>query len=164
MVSMFVLALPIPWMALVVESECKGENSGISRKLVPLMSNIEVIQELYRAFREKDYDAFLSMSTEDLEWVQNEGFPGGATRRGASEVIEKVFKANNNNWKDFAYQIEEVLDAGNSVVVIGRYTGHNRISGKSMSAAAAHVYDFRDGKVCRFRMFADTKTIWDSMT
>jgi ketosteroid isomerase-like protein len=21
----------------------------------------------------------------------------------------------------------------------------------------------RDGKVCRFRMFADTKTIWDAM-
>lgn len=128
------------------------------------MNNIEVIQELYRAFREKDYDAFLSISTEDLEWVQNEGFPGGATRKGASEVIEGVFKANNNNWKSFAYHIEEFLDAGNSVIVIGRYAGCNRISGKPMSAAAAHVYDFRDGKVCRFRMFADTKAIWDSMS
>jgi len=128
------------------------------------MNNIEVIQELYRAFREKDYDAFLSISTEDLEWVQNEGFPGGATRKGASEVIEGVFKANNNHWKSFAYHIEEFLDAGNSVIVIGRYAGCNRISGKPMSAAAAHVYDLRDGKVYRFRMFADTKTIWDSMS
>jgi uncharacterized protein len=128
------------------------------------MNNIEVIQELYRAFREKDYDAFLRISTDDLEWIQNKGFPGGATYKGASEVIEAVFKANHNNWEGFAYNIEQFLNASNSVIVIGSYTGSNRISGKSMSAAAAHVYDLRDGKVCRFRMFADTKTIWDTMS
>jgi uncharacterized protein len=128
------------------------------------MSNIEVIQELYRAFREKDYDAFLRITTEDLEWIQNEGFPGSAKRKGAAEVIEGVFQANNNNWEGFAYHIEQFLDAGDSVIVIGTYTGKHRVSGKSMRAAAAHVYDLRDGKVCRFRMFADTKTIWDAMS
>ena len=135
------------------------------------MSNIEVIQELYRAFREKDYEAFAENCTEDIEWLQNQGFPGGATYKGVSEVIEKVFKANDNNWENFAYHIEEFLDAGNSVVVIGKYSGRDllaaalryRISGKSMSAPAAHVYDLRYGKVCRFRMFADTKTIWNAI-
>jgi uncharacterized protein len=128
------------------------------------MNNIEVIQELYRAFREKDYDAFLRISTDDLEWIQNKGFPGGATYKGASEVIEAVFKANHNNWEGFTYNIEKFLNAGNSVIVIGSYSGSNRISRKFMSAAAAHIYDLRDGKVCRFRMFADTKTIWDAMS
>lgn len=123
-----------------------------------------MIQELYRAFREKDYEAFLRISTADLEWIQNEGFPDGATRKGVREVIERVFKANNNNWENFAFHIEEFLDAGNSVVVIGKYAGYNRISGKAMGAAAAHIYDLHDGKVYRFRMFADTKKIWDSMT
>ena len=128
------------------------------------MNNIEVIQELYRAFREKDYDAFLRISTEDLEWVQNEGFPGGATHKGASEVVERVFKANNNNWEGFAYEIKEILDAGTTVIVIGMYSGRHHVSSKFMRAAAAHVYDLRDGKICRFRMFADTKTIWDAMS
>ncbi|NJM87022.1 MAG: nuclear transport factor 2 family protein [Hydrococcus sp. RU_2_2] len=128
------------------------------------MSNIEVIQKLYRAFRNKNYDAFFSICTDDLEWIQNEGFPGGATCQGATEVVEKVFKANDNNWKNFAYEIEQFLDAGDSVIVIGKYSGYHRISGKSMSAVAAHVYDLREVKVCRFRMFADTKTIWDAMS
>jgi uncharacterized protein len=128
------------------------------------MNNVEVIQELYRAFREKDYDAFLRISTDDLEWIQNKGFPGGATHKGASEVIKAVFKANNNHWEGFAYNIEQFLNADNSVIVIGTYTGCNRISRKFMNAAAAHIYDLRDGKVCRFRMFADTKTIWDAMS
>ncbi|GJD23529.1 hypothetical protein RIVM261_084850 [Rivularia sp. IAM M-261] len=128
------------------------------------MNNIELIQELYRAFREKDYDAFQRISTEDLEWIQNEGFPDGATYKGALEVIEGVFKANNNNWKDFAFHIEQYLDAGSSVIVIGRYIGRHHVSGKNLRAAAAHVYDLREGKVCRFRMFADTKTIWDTIS
>lgn len=127
------------------------------------MNNMKVVQELYRAFREKDYDAFLRISAEDIEWIQNEGFPGGATYKGASAVIEGVFKANNNQWSGFAYQIEEILDAGKSVIVVGKYSGRDRVSGKSMSAAAAHIYDLHDGKIARFRMFADTKSIWNAM-
>lgn len=127
------------------------------------MNNIKVVQELYQAFREQDYDTFSRLSTEDIEWIQNEGFPNGATYQGASAVIEGVFKANNDKWSDFAYHIEEILDAGNSVIVIGKYSGRDRLSGKSMSAAAAHIYDLHDGKIARFRMFADTKSIWNAM-
>ena len=32
-----------------------------------------------------------------------------------------------------------------------------------MSAAATHVYDLGDGKVRLFRMFVDTKIIWDTI-
>jgi ketosteroid isomerase-like protein len=128
------------------------------------MNNLEVVKELYRAFRERDYNAFSSICTEDIEWIQNEGFPGGATYQGTSAVIEGVFKANNNKWEGFAYDIEDILDADNSVVVIGKYSGRNRISGKFMNAAATHIYDIRDRQVFRFRMFADTKTIWDAMS
>jgi uncharacterized protein len=55
------------------------------------------------------------------------------------------------------------LDAGDSVIVIGAYIGFNRQTQKSLRAVATHVYDFVDSKVYRFRMFADTKTIWNSM-
>ena len=127
-------------------------------------TNLETVQELYRAFREKDYDAFLNICTPDLEWIQNEGFPEGATYHGAAVVVEKVFKSNDARWEKFSFQIEQYLDAGESVIVIGAYIGMNRQSQKSLRAAAAHIYDLRGGKVCRFRMFADTKTIWNSMS
>lgn len=127
------------------------------------MTNLEVVQELYRAFREQDYDAFLHICTPDLEWIQNEGFPRGATYQGAEAVVEGVFRANDERWEMFSFQIEQYLNAGDSVIVIGAYVGRHRQSQKSLRAVAAHVYDLVDGKVCRFRMFADTKTIWDSM-
>jgi len=127
------------------------------------MTNLEIVQELYRAFCEKNYDAFLNICTPDLEWIQNEGFPKGTTYQGAASVIEGVFKSNDDRWEKFSFHIDQYLDAGNSVVVIGAYVGRNRQSKKLLHAVATHIYDLVDGKVYRFRMFADTKTIWDSM-
>jgi ketosteroid isomerase-like protein len=125
------------------------------------MTNIEIIQELYRAFREKDYNAFLHICTPDLEWIQNEGFPQGATYQGAASVVEGVFKSNDERWEQFSFRVDRYLDAGDSVIVIGAYVGFNRQTQKSLCAVAAHV--LVDSKVYRFRMFADTKTIWNSM-
>lgn len=128
------------------------------------MNNIDVIQELYRAFQEKDYDAFRQICTPDLEWIQNEGFPRSSTRRGADAVVESVFKAFNNDWKAWRFQIEEYLDVRHSIVVIGFYEGIHRVSRKSFHSTAAHVYDLVNGKVTRFRQFTDTKVIWDAMS
>ncbi len=128
------------------------------------MTNLEVIQELYRCFREQDYAGFRAICADDVEWIQNEGFPNGATRKGATAVIEGVFKDNRSEWEGFSYQISQFLDAGSSIVVIGKYAGLHRATKKPMQAAAAHVYDLREGKVCRFQMFADTKLMWDTMS
>ncbi|MBD2731839.1 nuclear transport factor 2 family protein [Nostoc sp. FACHB-892] len=127
------------------------------------MTNLELIKELYRAFCEKDYDAFLEICTFDIQWVQNEGFTGGRTHIGVQSVVEGVFKAFNNDWKSWSFEIEQYLDAGEEIIVIGSYVGCHRVSGKSFCSPAAHVYDIRNGKVCRFRQFTDTKIIWDTM-
>ena len=122
------------------------------------MTNLETVQELYRSFREKDYDSFMNLCTPELEWIQNQGFPQGKIYRGAAAVIEGVFKSNDNRWEKFSFEIDSYLDAGDSVIVIGGYIGRNRQSQKSLQAAATHIYDLANGKVYRFRMFADTKT------
>lgn len=127
------------------------------------MTNLEIIQELYRAFGEQDYDAFLRICASELEWIQNEGFPRGATYRGAEAVVEKIFKAFNYDWESWAFDIEQYLDAGETIIVIGSYTGRYRSTGKSFCSPTAHVYDLGDGKVFRFRQFSDTKVIWDAM-
>jgi uncharacterized protein len=64
----------------------------------------------------------------------------------------------------WSFAIEEYLDAGSTIVVIGNYTGRHRLSGKLFRSPAAHVYDLLNGKVSRFRQFTDTKVIWDAMS
>lgn len=127
------------------------------------MSNLEIIQELYRAFREQDYNAFLRICTPDLEWIQNKGFPRGATHRGAEAVVKGVFQVFDHDWESWSFEIEQHLDAGETIIVVGSYTGRCRSTGKSFCSPAAHLYDLSDGKVTRFRQFTDTKVIWDAM-
>lgn len=125
------------------------------------MPNLDVIHELYRAFREGDDDAFRAVCTPDVEWIQNEGFPNGDTRRGADAVIEGVFRKFDEDWSRFGFEIEEIHDAGDAVIVIGAYVGEHRASGRTLRAAAVHAYDLANGRVRRFRQFTDTKVIWD---
>ena len=127
------------------------------------MSNTAIIRELYRAMREQDDEAFIALCTDDLVWQQSAGFPSGSTWHGAIAVIENVFRANSRRWMGFAFTPDEWIESADRVVVLGHYSGTHAESGKAMRAAVAHVYDVRAGKVARFRMFADTKTMWDAV-
>ena len=124
---------------------------------------VELIQALYRSFAEEGFESFRKLCQPDIEWVQNTGFPNGATYHGVEAVIEGVFLGNSRRWEGFGMEASQILDAGANIVVIGRYRGTHRESGKTFHADVAHVYDLKDGLVARFRMFADTKTIWDSL-
>ncbi len=127
------------------------------------MNNISTIREVYRAMRAGDNEAFIALCTDDLVWQQSAGFPGGSTWHGAASVIENVFLTNARRWDGFAFTDEEMFGAGDRVVVLGHYSGTAPATGKAMRVAVAHVYDFREGKVCRFRMFADTHPMWLAM-
>lgn len=128
------------------------------------MTNSDIIRELYRAMREQNDPAFIALCADDLVWQQSAGFPGGSTWHGATAVIENVFRANSLRWTGFAFAPDEWIESADRVVVLGHYSGTHAESGKPMRAAVAHVYDVCAGKVTRFRMFADTKTMWDAVS
>lgn len=127
------------------------------------MSPLETIRELYRAMRAGDDAAFIALCTDDLIWQQSAGFPGGSTWHGAASVIENVFRANARRWTGFAFTEDEFIATGDRVVVLGHYSGTAPATGKAMRTAVAHVYDLHEGKVRRFRMFADTHPMWEAM-
>lgn len=129
-----------------------------------MSENLLVVQRLYEAFRGKDYEVFMELCSPDLEWIQNEGFPGGATWRGAQAVIDGVFRAFDDRWERWSYDIEEFIDGGTKVIVVGSYQGKHRVTGRTFKSPAVHLYEVEGGKVRRFRQFTDTKVIWDALT
>ncbi len=126
------------------------------------MSNVDVIRRLYDSFAARDYAAFKHLCDPHLEWIQNEGFPSGGRHRGADAVVEKVFRSFGDDWEEWAFQIDEILDAGDCVIALGKYSGRHKSTGKSFTAAAAHVYSLRGGLVYRFRQYTDTAVIRDA--
>ena len=90
------------------------------------MTNVEVVQRMYRAFAECDYATFRRLCSPELVWIQNKGFPQGGRHVGPDTVVEKVFKRFGEDWESWRFDIDEYLDVGHSVVVIGSYSGRHR--------------------------------------
>ncbi len=120
------------------------------------MNNQRVVQDLYDAFARKDEARLRELLAPDVEWVQCAGFPGGGRRHGVEEVLEKVFASLPTEWRGWRVQVDEYLDAGPSIVALGRYAGTHGVTGRSMEAVFAHVYDVETERITRFRQFTDT--------
>ena len=94
------------------------------------MSNVEVIRRLYESFEAKNYAEFKRLCDSDLEWIQNEGFPDGGRHHGADRVVENVFRSFGKHWDRWSFGVEETLDAGDSVIVLGEYSGPSQCDRK----------------------------------
>lgn len=125
------------------------------------MSSIHIIENLYSAFRKQDYDAFSALCSEDMEWIQNKGFPKGGHHHGADAVIKNVFQQFGKDWSYFKFQVEEMFESqdGSKVTAIGAYMGEHKQTRKTVEAAAVHIYEIENQKVKRFRQFADTAMV-----
>ena len=49
-----------------------------------------------------------------------------------------------------------IIDAGDTVVVLGKYSGKYKATGKSFEANFAHVWKMQDGKATQFIQYVDT--------
>lgn len=126
-------------------------------------SNLAIIQTLYEAFAARDRDRILEIFDPEIEWIQNEGFPGGGRHVGAEAVLNDVFAKFRVDWEVWQAVVERWLDAGEAIVALGEYRGTHKTTGRSMKAAFAHVYWVRGGRIVRFEQYADTLKVAEAM-
>jgi ketosteroid isomerase-like protein len=84
----------------------------------------------------------------------------GAERpyRGSAEVAERVLGPINTDVEALALHVRELLDLGENVVVLGRYTGTGRASGLEIDQPFVHVCTLdHDGTVESFRQYTDAE-------
>jgi len=123
------------------------------------MSNARTIQDLYAAFVRGDIPAVLGGLDEDVAWREAEGNPyqpSGEAWIGPQAVLENLFVRLGSEWQDFTVHPRDLHEAGDTVVVEGRYTGTFLATGASLDAQVCHVWKLRDGKVTSFQQFVDT--------
>jgi ketosteroid isomerase-like protein len=120
------------------------------------MSNLNIIQGTYAAFAKGDVPGVLGILSPDIAWTEAEGFPYGGTYIGPQAVLEGVFMRLGTEWDGFAAVPSEFIDGGNAVVVLGKYSGAYKATGKSFQADFAHVWKMQDGKAIQFTQYVDT--------
>ncbi len=113
------------------------------------MTNIEVVQSLYAAFADRDRAGILAVLDPNVIWIQNEGFPGGGRHDGAEHVVDNVLARFSSDWSQWEAITRDYLDAGPVVVVLGEYRATHRATGRSTTAAFAHLYWVQNGRIVR---------------
>ncbi|HVV59266.1 MAG TPA: nuclear transport factor 2 family protein [Gaiellaceae bacterium] len=121
------------------------------------MTPVEIVQRSYDAFGRGDMEGVVADMHPDIEWHQAQGLPHGGLYRGLEEVRRNIFDPLEGSWWDtFSADPDEFLDAGDQVVVIGRYRGVAKGTGKQLDVPFVHVWTLVDEKAVRFRQFLDT--------
>ncbi|MDI1288342.1 MAG: nuclear transport factor 2 family protein [bacterium] len=122
------------------------------------VQNVEVIRAIYDAFAAGDVPGVLGRMSPDIVWNEAENFPyaDGNPYVGPTAVLNGVFARCIGEWDGFAVKVEELLDAGETVVALGRYLGVCNATGRAQNTQMVHVWRIADGKVIRFQQYADT--------
>lgn len=123
------------------------------------MANREIIEKLYQDFSTGDIPSVLGAFAPDMSWTEAEGFMYGGTYVGPNAVLENVFMKLGTEWEGFAAIPEQIVDGGETIVVLGNYSGKYLKTGKSMKAAFAHVWTVENGKITEFVQYTDTLVI-----
>jgi uncharacterized protein len=120
--------------------------------------NVETIQGMYRSFAKGDVEAVLERMASTIEWNEAESFPYADRNPyvGPTAVLEGVFARIGDEWESFQVSPEEFIDAGDAVIVQGRYRGKYKKTGAQVDAQFAHVWRVAGGKVKSFQQYADT--------
>jgi uncharacterized protein len=118
--------------------------------------SVDVVRGVYEAFGRGDLPAVLAAMADDIEWHEAEGMPYGGVYHGGEAVAQNVFGPITQDIPDFAVKPEEFIASGDAVAAVVRYTGTGKATGKQLNLPVVHVWDVRNGKLTRFRQFADT--------
>lgn len=119
---------------------------------------VEVVRGMYAAFGSGDMPAVIAALDPQVEWREAENFiyADGNPYIGPSAVLEGVFMRIGNEWEGFVVSPEEVLDAGDTVIGQGYYSGVYKKTGERVRAQFAHFFTFREEKVVKFQQYTDT--------
>ena len=123
------------------------------------MSNAEIVKRTYDAFGRGDVPSVLAVMDPKIEWHQAEGnpyMPSGTAWVGPDAVLNNLFMRLGTEWEGFAVHPGAYHEAGNTVVVEGRYTGTYKATGNKLDSQLCHVWTFRDGKLVKFQQYMDT--------
>jgi ketosteroid isomerase-like protein len=120
-----------------------------------MSDSAELIRSAYAAFAEGDVPTIIGIVGERAEWDVTTVIPQGGSWRGPDGVAE-FFEGLGEAWADLTLQLEQMIDDGENVVAVGHAAGRLRAADNAAAGYKfVHIFTVADGKVTRFREWAD---------
>jgi uncharacterized protein len=119
---------------------------------------VNTVRGMYEAFGVGDVPTVLAGLDPQVEWLEAENFIYADRNPyiGPQAVLEGVFMRLATEWDGFQVSPEGILDAGDTVIGHGYYSGAYKKNGEKVRAQFAHFFTFRNGKIVKFQQYTDT--------
>jgi ketosteroid isomerase-like protein len=108
--------------------------------------NVEIVRRIHERWGRNE--SVRDLVADDMEYVN----PTYAVEPG-TRVGRDAFGSVRETYPDFLIHVERVIDAGDDVVVLGRYTASGGASGIELQGDHGYVWTVRDGLAVRFQWF-----------
>jgi uncharacterized protein len=113
--------------------------------------NVEIVRRLIEAWNSNEPDGAIA--------IVDPGVVIDATRRRVNpktytgmQGMRRMLADRDEVWGEFRMEPDEVRDAGDRVVAIGRWVGKGKGSGIEVQQPVADVFTLHDGRVMRLEL------------
>ncbi len=137
--------------------------------------NVDVVLRTFRAVEQRDVDALFALYHPDVEFHDPPSLPYGGDARGRDEIRERLERAPEETWLGTWGPLQpteaersmdpRVVAADDAEVVVLYRQRAVAPTGERLDAPVLGLYEVRDGKFARARMFHfDTAGLVDFLT
>lgn len=116
-------------------------------------ANVDLVHAIYDAFARQDIPTVFAHFDQSIEIAQSREVPWGGEYKGHAGAMESFGKLTQAIQSKVEH--ERFIDAGDSIVQIGRTRGTVRANGAAFDVSESHVWKIKDGKVVRFESYID---------
>ena len=118
---------------------------------------LNITKQAYEAFGRRDIPTFLKLVADEVDWklIGPASWPHAGLRRNPTEVA--AFFADLDLFVVLSlFEPREFIEAGENVTVLGYLESFARETKQKYHSDWVHVSTVRDGKITRWRGFANT--------
>jgi uncharacterized protein len=152
-------------ISLTFPAVCQEDPAAKNGSPIHLLSNMTVIDGLYKAFAVGDIPIVLGAMDPNVVWNEAEGnlYADGNPYIGPEAVLNGVFARIGADHEYFNLKDIVLHEMYNDKVLATlRYDAKHK-NGNSYDAQVAHFWTLKDGKVVAFQQYVDTKKLNDAL-
>ena len=113
--------------------------------------NVEVARTVLAAWNSNQHDRVVGLLDPQIVFDATRRVVNPKTYVGL-EGMRLMVADRDEVWEAFRTEPSEFVDAGDRVVVIGRWVGTGKGSGVEVQQPTAHVFTVKDGRVVRWEL------------
>src|ERR1044071_7163728 len=124
---------------------------------------VEVVRAALEAYNREGPEAIIALLDPDVEWIADRSDMGRVTYRGR-DGVRKSFQELYEGFDKLGFEVDELIDAGNDIVALGRMTPRGRSTGVEAELPLAIVFTTgKDGKLVRYESFRDRQAALEAV-